>query len=233
MTDIEKNHSATEAVADKLKDLSVDSVDGSGDVAGSNNTNADGSATVFNSIENFNVIHPLTYKWTLWYIKPPVTGQEDWHQLLKEVVTVSSVEEFWGAYNNIPRVSELPVKADYALFKTGIKPEWEDKHNSSGGKWLYQFRKKPVAIDDVWLKVLLSMIGGTLDNDSVETEEVNGAFINVRRAGVKVNLWTKNTSQDNLRPVGLKFKKLLDLGDRDEIEFNAHESGRGKSKVTL
>lgn len=54
--------------------------------------------TVFHDKENFNVKHPLMHKWTLWFTKPPSGKGDNWYDLLKEVVTLDSVEEFWGVY---------------------------------------------------------------------------------------------------------------------------------------
>lgn len=53
--------------------------------------------TVFDDPANFNVKHQLQHKWTLWFTKPP-SGKQDWHELLKEVISFDSVEEFWGIY---------------------------------------------------------------------------------------------------------------------------------------
>jgi translation initiation factor 4E len=39
----------------------------------------------------------VTVSWTLWFTKPP-SGKQDWNELLKEVITFDSVEEFWGIY---------------------------------------------------------------------------------------------------------------------------------------
>jgi len=54
--------------------------------------------TVFHDPKNFTVKHPLMHKWTLWFTKTPTaTGpKESWADLLKEVITFDSVEEFWG-----------------------------------------------------------------------------------------------------------------------------------------
>lgn len=54
--------------------------------------------TVFHDPINFNVKHPLMNTWTLWFTKTPsATGpKESWADLLKEVITFESVEEFWG-----------------------------------------------------------------------------------------------------------------------------------------
>lgn len=221
---------AVKQVADKVDDLTIADKPADGAAAAAP-ADQDVSATVFSSTDDFSVVHPLTHKWALWYTKPQTSPSEDWHSLLKRVVEITSVEEFWGVYNNIPKVGELPNKADYSFFKDDIRPEWEDPRNSKGGRWLYQFRAKKIPLDDVWLRVLLGLIGGTLDTDD---EQINGAVVNVRRAGVRVTIWTKGTDAEKLRPVGLRFKNLLGLSDRDEIEFSPHnENTKGKSKVTL
>ena len=135
----------------------------------------DEQITVFHDPENFNVKHPLMHEWTLWFTKPPsgkvrschalrhdfnlridLPKGDNWNDLLKEVVTFDTVEEFWGVYvslqllsalpksplltlspsnkNNITPTSELALKSDYHLFKKGIRPEWEDSQNKHGGK---------------------------------------------------------------------------------------------------
>ncbi len=60
---------------------------------------ADGEqiVTVFDDPANFNVKHQLQHTWTLWFTKPP-SGKQDWNELLKEVISFDSVEEFWGIY---------------------------------------------------------------------------------------------------------------------------------------
>jgi Eukaryotic initiation factor 4E len=62
-------------------------------------TTASGNnVTVFHDPENFNVKHPLQNQWTLWFTKPSTGKIDNWNDLLKEVVTFDSVEEFWGVY---------------------------------------------------------------------------------------------------------------------------------------
>ena len=144
-------------------------------------------------------------KWTLWYTKPSVDKSESWADLLKSVVTFSTVEEFWGIYNAIPNASDLPLKSDYHLFREGIKPEWEDVQNSKGGKWSYQFKeKKKIDINELWLRALLSAIGETLEE---EENELNGIVLNVRRVFYRVGLWTKSCEREKLEPIGRQFKR--------------------------
>jgi translation initiation factor 4E len=65
---------------------------------GSTHSTAYEPLTVFHDPKNFNVKHPLMNTWTLWFTKTPSASgpKENWADLLKEVITFDSVEEFWG-----------------------------------------------------------------------------------------------------------------------------------------
>jgi translation initiation factor 4E len=133
---------------------------------------------------------------------------DNWNDLLKEVITFNSVEEFWGVYvcfslphqlylgkltriqNNIAPTSELALKSDYHLFKEGVRPEWEDVQNKHGGKWSYQFReKRAVPIDELWLHVMLAAIGETLEEE--DDGELMGVVVNVRKGFYRIGVWTR------------------------------------------
>lgn len=180
--------------------------------------------TILTNKEDFTAKHPLNNKWTLWYTKPQVSKDENWHDLLKPVITFSSVEEFWGIYNSIPPANQLPLKSDYHLFKEGIKPEWEDEQNAKGGKWQYSFTNKREisgVINDLWLRGLLSVIGETIED---EEEEVNGIVLNIRRQAIRVGIWTKDCQEDRLKTVGERLKKVLKLSDDQKVEFISHDA---------
>ncbi|KAL8823462.1 MAG: hypothetical protein Q9191_005834 [Dirinaria sp. TL-2023a] len=215
--------------------------------------------TVFHDKDNFNVKHPLMNEWTLWFTKPPSGKGDNWNDLLKEVVTFDSVEEFWGVFNNITPVSELQLKSDYHLFKKGVRPEWEDPQNKHGGKWSYSFKGKSAPIDNLWLQVTLAAIGETLEND--EDGEVMGVVVNVRRGFYRIGLWTKTVgksvpgggegdvaggkgrspdkSKRILEEIGRKLKEVLLLKDSESVEFTGHTeaanagSTRAKPKYTV
>lgn len=196
----------SEELAQKTEELSLD------------------SKTVFDSKEEFNAKHPLNSRWTLWYTKPQTNKSENWHDLLKPVITFSSVEEFWGIYNSIPPANQLPLKSDYHLFKEGIRPEWEDEANSKGGKWQFSFNKKlevnPI-INDLWLRGLLAVIGETIED---EENEVNGIVLNIRKQAYRVGIWTKDCDESKLKTVGERLKKVLQLNDEQKVEFISHDA---------
>jgi len=150
--------------------------------------------TVFNDPKNFNVKHPLSSPWTLWFDSPATKGRNlpqtpmssfpqtpvpqtpgaalGWMEDIKRVISFDSVEEFWGLYNNIVPPSNLPQKANYYLFKEGIIPAWEDDANKNGGKWSIQLPKEKnrPKVDEMWLYTMLAAIGETFDPILVGSE---------------------------------------------------------------
>lgn len=216
--------------------------------------------TVFHDPDNFNVKHPLMHKWTLWFTKPATGKVDNWNDLLKEIITFNSVEEFWGVYNNITPTSELALKSDYHLFKEGVRPEWEDVQNKHGGKWSYQFKNRTtVAIDDIWLHVMLAAIGETLEEEN--DGEVMGVIVNVRKGFFRVGVWTRTIGksipgggdgdvaggkgrstekgQEILRNIGRRFKEVLGIPPNEPVDFSGHTdsahsgSTRAKAKLTV
>ncbi|KAK4963902.1 eukaryotic translation initiation factor 4E [Elasticomyces elasticus] len=213
---------------------------------------ADGEiVTVFHDPENFNVKHPLQHKWTLWFTKPGSGKGDNWNELLKEVISFDSVEDFWGIYNNITPTSQLALKSDYHLFKTNVRPEWEDPQNKHGGRWSYSFKeRKSIDIDSIWLQVLLAAIGETLEDEG--DNEVMGVVVNVRRAFFRIGLWTRTVGKSGpggqrtneegkavLMKIGARFKEVLGVPAEEQVDFMGHTdsahsgSTRAKAKITI
>lgn len=240
-------------------DLSTIPISPDGENAPSSSS-IDKEVTVFHDSNNFNVKHPLMHKWTLWFTKPPTGKGDNWAELLKEVITFNSVEEFWGIYNNIAPVSELALKSDYHLFKEGVRPEWEDLQNKHGGKWSYSFKeKRNMPIDDIWLHTMLAAIGETLESE--DDGEVMGVVVNVRKAFYRVGVWTRTIGKSIpnrgdgdvaggkgrtpekgraiLMEIGNRFKEVLRLPANEVLEFSGHTesahsgSTRAKAKFTV
>jgi len=227
--------------------ISPDDATNTGDSASTNSEPQ--YTTVFHNPEHFDVKHPLMHTWTLWFTKPPSGKDNNWSDLLKEVISFDSVEEFWGIYNNITPASELAQKSDYHLFKQNIRPEWEDAANKHGGKWAFQYKdKKSVAIDTVWLHVMLAAIGETLEDE--DDNEVQGVVVNVRKGFYRIGLWTRSTGaaknrqsdatgKDVLMKIGRNFKQTLQLPESEKVEFSGHTdaahagSTRAKAKHTI
>ncbi|KAK0539637.1 eukaryotic translation initiation factor 4E [Tilletia horrida] len=217
--------------------------------------------TVFQDQNHFNVKHPLWNTWTLWFDNPTAKagpggkgGKDAWGELQIKVVTIDSVEEFWGLYNNIIPPSELPPKANYYLFKDGIRPAWEDPANTNGGKWSIQLPrdKSKESINTLWLHTMLQAIGETLEasfpdnvpnqSSSIEDELVTGVIMSARPNFYRIAIWTRKADDDldahaaspKQEAAETKLaKRLLDIGRQFKVNVLGYKldarAGAGSS----
>eukprot|EP01070_Trichotokara_eunicae_P004995 Trichotokara_eunicae@DN4281_c0_g1_i5.p1 len=98
---------------------------------------------------------------------------------MKEIDSVETVDGFWRIWNSIPQPSELynskkmvrsiggqnQVVDALMIFRTGVKPMWEDDQNARGGHWEYKVRTLPhfAMVDEYWNNLVLGLIGGTIE----------------------------------------------------------------------
>ena len=120
--------------------------------------------------------HPLQNAWTLWFFKNDKT--RTWEENQRPIITVTTVEDFWSLYNHIEVASRLPPGSDYSLFKEGIFPDWEDKRNAPGGRWMINVDKRQRAecLDTYWLEILFFLIGEHADQHA---HQVIKSFLNI------------------------------------------------------
>lgn len=162
-------------------------------------------------------LHPLETSWTFWFDNPHAKSkQAAWGSSLREIYTVSTVEDFWSLYNNVHHPSKLAVGADFYCFKNKIEPKWEDPVCANGGKWTINFSKGKS--DTCWMYTLLAMIGEQFDHG----DDICGAVVNVRGKQEKVSIWTKNAANETAQlSIGKQWKEFLDCND--SIGFLVHE----------
>ncbi|KAH7839317.1 hypothetical protein Vadar_002589 [Vaccinium darrowii] len=166
--------------------------------------------------------HPLEHSWTFWFDNPSAKNkQAAWGSSIRPVYTFSTIEQFWGLYNNIHRPSKLPAGADLHCFKNNIEPKWEDPVCANGGKWTMSFSRGKS--DTCWLYTLLAMIGEQFDHG----DEICGAVVNVRTRPPqeRIALWTKNAANEVAQvSIGRQWKEFLDY--TDNLGFIVHDDAK-------
>ncbi|KAI8992014.1 translation initiation factor eIF 4e-like domain-containing protein [Mycotypha africana] len=192
-------------------------------------TKEDRPITVFEDPKNYNVKHPLQNTWTLWFDNPgKKASATNWSQNLKEIVDVNTVEDFWGVHNNIVKVNHLEISSNYHIFKKGVRPEWEDPVNASGGKFSIQFPRNRTgeAINDYWLNLILAMLGEQFQYE----DEICGAVVSVRKVFYRVALWIKSSERnEKIETIGRQLKEFLNLNSNLTVEFTPHSDSSNKS----
>lgn len=151
-----------------------------------------------------------------------------------------TVEDFWALTHHIEVASNLGPGSDYNLFKNDINPMWEDKANYHGGRWLFTINKPSgkdaqgrhaahaKLIDDLWLEVLLCLIGEAFDKYS---DQICGAVLNVRPKVDKIAVWTADCKDlEAAKFIGKILKERT--GYKERIVYESHADTAQKKSST-
>ncbi|XP_023608505.1 eukaryotic translation initiation factor 4E type 1B [Myotis lucifugus] len=174
-------------------------------------------------------LHLLQNRWALWFFKND--RSRAWQDNLQLVTKFDTAEDFWAIYSHIQLASKLSSGCDYALFKDGIEPMWEDARNKRGGRWLVSLAKQQrhTELDRLWLETLLCLIGESFEEYS---QEVCGAVINIRTKGDKIAVWTREAeNQTGVLYIGQVYKGRLGLSTKTVIGYQAHADTATKSNI--
>jgi len=152
----------------------------------------------------------LAHNWTFWFDKPDLrTTDGNWDQFLIKIDSFRKIEKFWSLFNNILLPIHIQSGVNFHLFKSGIEPKWEDIHNFNGGKWMLIVSKQNYSIvNDLWEKTLVALVSGMFGN--LNTENINGIVLSVKKNIIKIAIWTKNSLNKNIQMnIGFLWKKII------------------------
>lgn len=125
-----------------------------------------------------------------------------------------TVESFCRYFNWLKPPSKLERNSNYHLFKSGIKPMWEDEANANGGKWVLTMKNNPQLLDRCWAWLAMALVGEDLD----EGDEICGAVVSLRSKVDRIQLWTRSKDDvEKINGIGKKMVKLLDVSEADGI----------------
>jgi translation initiation factor 4E len=187
--------------------------------------------------------HPLQFTWTIYHdskAKAPYTskgtGEDgvpfsavpesgDYEAGLAVIGEFDTVESFCRYFNWLKPPSKLERNSNYHIFKSGIKPMWEDAANAQGGKWVLTMKNNPALLDRCWAWLAMALVGEELE----EGDEICGAVVSLRSKVDRIQLWTRSKDDvERLNGIGKKLVKLLDISEADSIglEFQYNTEDR-------
>ena len=125
-----------------------------------------------------------------------------------------TVEEFCRYFNWLKPPSKLEKNSNYHIFKSGIKPMWEDPANANGGKWVLTMKNNPALLDRCWNWLAMALVGEELE----EGDEICGAVVSLRSKVDRIQVWTRGKEDvEKLNGIGKRLVKLLDVSEADNI----------------
>ncbi|XP_055323141.1 eukaryotic translation initiation factor 4E1-like [Sitodiplosis mosellana] len=155
-------------------------------------------------------------EWSLWYFEKECG--KAWDQCFHEVAACKSIGEFWILFNSIKLPTEINEGCNYALFRSNIRPMWEDEHNQNGGRWIITLEKR-VDSDEVnrlWLDTLLLLVEERLSDSST----VCGVIFHNRWKFTKIAIWVAaSTATESFRR---EIRTKLRLADSVPCVFENH-----------
>jgi len=152
----------------------------------------------------------LRYTWTIWeQIMQTDQKASQYSDATHRVASFSTVKGFWKYWNHLPQPSQLldgkkfvreqgeqrNVVDALMVFRDGIKPEWEDAVNQTGGHFQYQLKTSlgGGTIDEYWNNLVLGIIGGTIEPaDMITGVRLVDKLSQARTASVRIEVWFSN-----------------------------------------
>jgi len=179
--------------------------------------------------------HFLESEWVIWEHRSPDKNSKSYEDNMEKLCEVATIEDFWRAFNNIPKPSQIFYDGrakkkfanrsveSFSLFKKNIKPEWEDPMNRSGAEWFCRKTFPPQQLDDFWQFLALGMIGETID----PADEICGARVVDKSTGTRqmyrLELWFKRKDQACADELLSRMNTLLGATSKGcKWEFRPH-----------
>lgn len=143
-------------------------------------------------------------------------------------------------YSHVKRPSKVDMGTDFYLFKSGIKPMWEDPANERGGRITFRLGKHRST--KAWEELVLAAIGGRLTpNDQVCGLVIGVRYINVNKHHHNNNhhqpqgedvlsIWTRDAqSKEAVASITEAVRAALKLPDHMNLDYKEHDSAWKKA----
>jgi translation initiation factor 4E len=147
---------------------------------------------------------------------PHAAESHEYEAGLTVIGEFDTVESFCRYFNWLKPPSKLEKNANYHLFKTGIKPMWEDPANANGGKWVLTMKNNPQLLDRCWAWAAMALVGEELD----EGDEICGVVVSLRAKVDRLQVWTRSKEDvEKLNGIAKRMSKILDVSEADGINL--------------
>ncbi|KAG9392572.1 Translation Initiation factor eIF- 4e [Carpediemonas membranifera] len=151
------------------------------------------------------------------------TNFVDWAKNIIEMCSFDTVEDFWALYQHIIK----PNFADKAsqslmLFRSHIKPLWEDPANANGGRFHIHLKKGFASL--FWEEFILAFIGNQFtDEQGSLNGQISGAIISIRPADDILYVWTQCSDTARVTRLREMLGRVFNLQDRNNgvMDFKA------------
>lgn len=193
------------------------------------------------SEETAEAEHPLQNTWSVWEHKKSgsgsVTGAHQYGSNMAKLCTFNTVEGFWRFMNHTPPPSDMFTTEQgtrkfgdreiegISLFKSHIRPEWEDPMNMHGGEFSVRKIMQTTQLDQWWEDILLGTIGETIDPENVITGVRIVDKCSKQRMVYRLEVWFScNQETDPHMVEAIKERILEALNATIKLDYRPHSN---------
>lgn len=162
-------------------------------------------------------VHHLRYKWIFWHYRRSKRTTKTWMDCQRELAEIETLENFWTFFVQLRNPSMVKINQDYALFKKGIKPMWEDPANVRGGQWIFVIQKSHqkyrFLVDHVWNEIVLALICSIFKPSIMDL--VCGIVFSMRiSCFTKISIWISDyKAVREILVLGHELKRITNFED--------------------
>jgi len=174
--------------------------------------------------------NPLEYRYTFWLSKrKSVLKGKNYDQSMMKLGSFETVQQFWQYYSFMKRPSKVDEACDLMLFKSGIRPLWEDESNREGGRW--SIRVKRHSTDRYWENAIMAMVG----EQFMVGNEICGMQLSLRYPYDQLSVWHRNSADKFVvKKIGESLRRILHLpqnqGSGPQMDYRAHNDAINKAE---
>ncbi|OHT00945.1 hypothetical protein TRFO_32200 [Tritrichomonas foetus] len=177
--------------------------------------------------------HLLQNKWTFWFILFNHQNQKNSQYQIEEISSVDTVESFLQLFHSLPKIDDIKnvnnKRVSIGLFTQNekgenIKPAWEDPANSNGGSFNFLINQN--ISNEAWHNLLLSIIGGTLQEPFGKNDKILGITIGPKKDDqYGIEIWNQNrntTLVNKIKEYICTIEGLSGVIKPTDISYKAH-----------
>ncbi|XP_075588069.1 eukaryotic translation initiation factor 4E type 2 [Dermatophagoides farinae] len=150
-------------------------------------------------------------------------NSQNYDQNLKIVATFDTIQSFWSVYTHLVRPNELTGHSDLHVFKSGIKPLWEDEANKDGGMWKLRLRKGIYIFNHHEIFTL------SLGEQFMVDDEICGIVVACRYYEDYICVWNRSGNDQEIKArIRDTLKRVLNLPTNIILEYKLHSDALKK-----
>ena len=162
----------------------------------------------------------LSNKFVFWYHINEISADQEYESQIKKLAEFETLEDFWAIFQYLNKPDDCKQAIEFQLFKSPIKPMWEDENNKDGGKIALKLRKEYSNL--VWEELVFAFIGGYFAKEI--KDEINGLVINCKKDFNTLQIWIKSFNNEVTSALEKNIREILNIPSEVALDikpFNA------------